>query len=134
MSRQLKALKAEQFKKGQQLFSLHSQERELTSEINGSNAQKRNLSHKLRKLDEKVQSVLCCRCWVEQKQSWYAVPAWLVTIIRLMHWEGPALHGDLDAFQGHQHTSNSQMASTRPEALKCYRPACVEVANPRHRL
>ena len=54
VSKQLKALKAEQFKKGQQLFGLRNQERELTSEINGSNAQNKNLSHKLHKLDEKV--------------------------------------------------------------------------------
>lgn len=54
VSKQLTALKAEQFKKGQQLFGLRNQERELTSEINGSNAQNRNLSHKLHKLDEKV--------------------------------------------------------------------------------
>ena len=54
VSKQLKALKAEQFKKGQQLFGMRNQERELTSEINGSNAQNRNLSHKLHKLDEKV--------------------------------------------------------------------------------
>lgn len=55
LSKQLTALKAEQFKKGQQLFGLRNQERELTSAINGGNAQNRNLSHKLHKLDEKVQ-------------------------------------------------------------------------------
>ena len=54
VSKQLKGLKAEQFKKGQQLFGLRNQEREWISEINGSNAQSRNLTHKLRQLDEKV--------------------------------------------------------------------------------
>ena len=53
VSKQLKALKAEQFKKGQQLFSLKVQEQDLTSDINGSSAQNRNLGHKLKKLDEK---------------------------------------------------------------------------------
>ena len=57
VSKQLKALKAEQFKRGQQLFSLKAQEQEVTSDINGSSAQNRNLGHKLRKLDEKVS---CC--------------------------------------------------------------------------
>lgn len=59
VAKQLKALKAEQFKKGQQLFSLKGQEQELTSDINGSSAQNRNLGHKLRKLDEKVSC-----CWI----------------------------------------------------------------------
>ena len=54
VSKQLRGLKAEQFKKGQQLFSLRGQEQELNSNINGSTAQNRNLNHKLRKLDEKV--------------------------------------------------------------------------------
>ena len=54
VSKQLKLLKGEQFKKGQQLFGLKGQEQELGSEINGGHAQNRNLSHKLRKLDEKV--------------------------------------------------------------------------------
>lgn len=59
VSKQLKGLKAERFKKGQQLFSLRNQEKEWISDINGSTAQSRNLSHKLRKLDEKVHSVSC---------------------------------------------------------------------------
>ena len=54
VSKQLKVLKAEQFKKGQQLFGLKGQEQELASDINGGHAQNRNLSHQLRKLDEKV--------------------------------------------------------------------------------
>lgn len=57
VSEQLKGLKAEQFKKAQQLFGLRNQEREWVSEINGSNAQSRNLSHKLHQLDEKVGSM-----------------------------------------------------------------------------
>lgn len=61
VSKQLKGLKAEQFKKGQQLFGLRNQEREWISEINGSNAQSRNLTHKLRQLDEKV-----CQAWSGQ--------------------------------------------------------------------
>ena len=61
VSKQLKGLKAEQFKKGQQLFGLRNQEREWISEINGSNAQSRNLTHKLRQLDEKV-----CLVWSSQ--------------------------------------------------------------------
>ena len=54
VSKKLKALKAEQFKKGQQLFSLHNQEKERISDINGSKAQSRTRTQKLRRLDEKV--------------------------------------------------------------------------------
>lgn len=70
MSKQLKVLKAEQFKKGQQLFGLKGQEQELASDINGGHAQNRNLSHQLRKLDEKV----CHACPVAARyNSWLLI-------------------------------------------------------------
>ena len=56
VSKQLKALKAEQLKKGQQLFSLRGEEKEQANHINGAKAQARNLAHKLHKLDENVGS------------------------------------------------------------------------------
>ena len=67
VSKQLKVLKAEQFKKGQQLFGLKGQEQELASDINGGHAQNRNLSHQLCKLDEKVRHA--CP-WSARYNSW----------------------------------------------------------------
>ena len=70
VSKQLKVLKAEQFKKGQQLFGLKGQEQELASDINGGHAQNRNLSHQLRKLDEKVR--LAC-LWPARYNAWLLI-------------------------------------------------------------
>lgn len=76
MSKQLTGLKAEQFKKGQQLFSLRNREREWISDINGSNAQSRNLTQKLHKLDEKVRW-----CWpVKCSLSRYNAPLALLLV------------------------------------------------------
>ena len=70
VSKQLKVLKAEQFKKGQQLFGLKGQEQELASDINGGHAQNRNLSHQLRKLDEKVRHA--CP-WAARYNTWLLI-------------------------------------------------------------
>ncbi len=67
VSKQLKVLKADQFKKGQRLFGLKGQEQELASDINGGHAQNRNLSHQLRKLDEKVRHA--CHAFIRARAS-----------------------------------------------------------------
>lgn len=54
LERQMKLLKTEQFKKGQVLFGLREQEKELSSELSGGQAQSKNLGSKLNQLGDEV--------------------------------------------------------------------------------
>ncbi|KAK9820385.1 hypothetical protein WJX72_009778 [[Myrmecia] bisecta] len=54
VEKELKGLKTEQFKRGQELFSLRSKEKEMISEIAGGQAQNKNLAEKINGLDDQV--------------------------------------------------------------------------------
>ena len=58
LEKQIKLLKSEQFKKGQVLFGLREQEKELSSELAGGQAQSKNLGSKVNQLSDEVSIAL----------------------------------------------------------------------------
>ncbi len=54
VQRELKGLKVQQVKKGQVLYDLRHKEKEMISEISGTQSQIKNLGDSIKRLDEKV--------------------------------------------------------------------------------
>ena len=59
LEKELRGLKTEQFRRGQQLFALRSREKEQISEIAGAQAQAHNLQDKLNRLEQQVRNCEC---------------------------------------------------------------------------